>query len=340
MDVKKLAMEPEYEFLRTNKRLGSRVMLLGLGGSYAYGTNNENSDIDLRGVTLPLRSDLLGLTRFEQYEDGNTDTVVYSFNKMVKLLLECNPNTCEILGLDENQYLIKTAIGQELVDNSGLFLSKRAAKSFGGYASAQLRRLQNAIARGGMPQREKERHILNSVQNALEGFQAKYGEFAYGNVRLYVDQAVTPDMDTEIFVDASQTHMPLRDYQKMFEALHNVVRDYDKIGKRNKKKDSGHLNKHAMHLIRLFMMAIDILEQGEIRTHRVDGLDVLLKIRAGGFQNEDGTFDGEFYQMLGEYESRLEMAEKHSVLPDHPDMGKVGAFVESVNQRAIEEEWE
>ena len=139
MDVKKLAMEPEYEFLRTNKRLGSRVMLLGLGGSYAYGTNNENSDIDLRGVTLPLRSDLLGLTRFEQYEDGNTDTVVYSFNKMVKLLLECNPNTCEILGLDENQYLIKTAIGQELVDNSGLFLSKRAAKSFGGYASAQLR---------------------------------------------------------------------------------------------------------------------------------------------------------------------------------------------------------
>ena len=59
MDVKKLAMEPEYEFLRTNKRLGSRVMLLGLGGSYAYGTNNENSDIDLRGVTLPDRKSVV-----------------------------------------------------------------------------------------------------------------------------------------------------------------------------------------------------------------------------------------------------------------------------------------
>jgi predicted nucleotidyltransferase len=27
-------------------------MLLGLGGSYAYRTNNEGSDIDFRGVTL------------------------------------------------------------------------------------------------------------------------------------------------------------------------------------------------------------------------------------------------------------------------------------------------
>lgn len=96
-------MRPEYDFLRSNSRLGSRIILLGLGGSYAYGTSNENSDIDFRGVTLPLRSDLLGLTAFEQYEDSATDTVIYSFNKMVKLLLECNPNTCEILGLDEEQ---------------------------------------------------------------------------------------------------------------------------------------------------------------------------------------------------------------------------------------------
>ena len=94
MDFKELMQSKAYDFLRTNPRLGDRIMLLGLGGSYAYGTNNENSDIDFRGVTLPLPSDLLGLTEFEQYEDGETDTVIYSFNKIVKLLLDCNPNTC------------------------------------------------------------------------------------------------------------------------------------------------------------------------------------------------------------------------------------------------------
>lgn len=160
MDFKKLMSSSEYDFLKKNPRLGDRVILMGLGGSYAYGTNNENSDIDFRGITLNLPSDLLGLTEFEQYEDNETDTVIYSFNKVIKLLLECNPNTIELLGLDEEQYLIKTELGQLLLDNKSLFLSKRAAKSFGGYASAQLRRLQNAIARDSMPQREREQHIL------------------------------------------------------------------------------------------------------------------------------------------------------------------------------------
>lgn len=340
MDFNKLMMSKEYEFLRTNKRLGNRIILLGLGGSYAYGTNNENSDVDFRGVTLPLPSDLLGLTDFEQFEDKQTDTVIYSFNKIVKLLLECNPNTCEILGLEEEQYLIKTPIGQELVDNSGIFLSKRAAKSFRGYASAQLRRLQNAIARDSMPQERKEEHILNSVRNALEDFQYRYGSFEYGEIKLYIDKAVTPGMNTEIFVDARQSHMPLREFQKMFSTMNHVIRDYDKIGKRNKKKDNNHLNKHAMHLIRLFMMGIDILERGQIKTRRTEDLGLLRKIREGGYQKEDGTFQKEFYDILEAYEIRLEQAVKNSVLPEHPDMEQVEAFVESVNRRAIERDFQ
>lgn len=338
MDFKGLMQSETYDFLRTNPRLGNRIMLLGLGGSYAYGTNNENSDIDFRGVTLPLPSDLLGLTEFEQYEDGETDTVIYSFKKIVKLLLDCNPNTCEILGLDEEQYLIRSPLGQELVDNSGLFLSRRAARSFGGYAGAQLRRLQNAIARDSMPQKERERHILRSVQNALEDFQRKYGHSERGSIRLYIDTAVNPEMETEIFVDAHYSHMPLRDYENMWSAMNTVVRDYDKIGKRNRKKDDNHLNKHAMHLIRLFMMAIDILEKGKIITHRKDDLELLMKIRSGGYLREDGTFAEEFYEILAEYERKLETATRQSVLPDQPDMEKVEAFVEHVNRRALEQD--
>ena len=106
----------EYDFLRTNARLGERIMLLDLGGSYAYGTNNEGSDIDFRGVTLMMPSDLLGLTEFEQYEDAKTDMVIYGFNKLVKQLLECNPNTCEMLGLDEDRYLIKPEMGHAFTE--------------------------------------------------------------------------------------------------------------------------------------------------------------------------------------------------------------------------------
>ncbi len=338
MDFVQLLNSSEYDFLRTHPRLGKRMILMGLGGSYAYGTNNENSDVDFRGITLNLPSDLLGLTKFEQYEDENTDTVIYSFNKIVKLLLDCNPNTIELLGLDEEQYLIKTALGQELLDNKNLFLSKRAVKSFGGYASAQLRRLQNAIARDHMSQQEREQHIYRSVKNALEDFMRKNEILQKGSINIYIDDSDNPEYQTEIFIDAQYKHLPLRDYENLFNVMNNVVREYDKIGKRNRKKDDDHLNKHAMHLIRLFMMAIDLVEKGEIKTHRTNDLELLQSIRRGDFQREDKTFSQEFYDILSDYEVRLETATKNTHLPDNPDMEKVEKFVESVNRRAIDED--
>ncbi len=335
MDFNTLLQTKEYDFIRTSDRLGDRIMLLGVGGSYAYGTSHEGSDIDFRGVTLQLPSDLIGLTAFEQYEDEKTDTVIYGFNKLVKLLLECNPNTCEILGLDDDQYLIKSALGQELIDHSRMFLSKRAVKSFGGYAAAQLRRLQNAIARDTLPQSDREKHILKSVMNAVDDFNRRYSGKNAGSIRLYIDRAENPDLDTEIFVDADYKHFPLRDYTDLWGTMRTVVRDYDRIGKRNKKKDDNHLNKHAMHLIRLFMMAIDILEKGEIITHRTKELPVLLAIRRGEYMLSDGAFSPEFYELLEEYERRLDEAAGKTALPDNPDMNAVEKFVERVNWYAV-----
>lgn len=335
MDFKKLLDSPEYDFLRQVPRLAGRIILLGLGGSYAYGTNNENSDIDFRGITLNLPSDLIGLTEFEQYEDKNTDTVIYSFNKIIKLLLNCNPNTIEILGLDEDQYLIKTPVGQELLDNKGLFLSKLAAKSFGGYADAQLRRLQNAVARDHMPQAERECHIYRSVQHAMDDFKRKNERIAAGKAEIYIAPSDRTELETEIFLDVEYKHLPLRDYEDMLGTMNSVVRDYDRIGKRNKKKDDNHLNKHAMHLIRLFMMAVDILEKGEIKTHRVEEHDLLQSIRRGDFQKEDGSFSAEFYKILSDYEKRLEEAVKKTKLPEKPDMGAVAKFVERVNRNVV-----
>ena len=54
MDFTSLLNTKEYAFLHTNPRLASRIMLLGVSGSYGYGTNREGSDIDFRGVTLNL----------------------------------------------------------------------------------------------------------------------------------------------------------------------------------------------------------------------------------------------------------------------------------------------
>lgn len=338
MEYREILRQREYGFIETNEHLGRHVILLGLAGSYSYGTNIRTSDIDIRGIALNQKSDLIGLTRFEQYVDEDTDTVIYGFNKVVGLLLSCNPNTIELLGLKPEHYLYLSDIGRLLLDNRRLFLSKRAIQSFGGYADAQLRRLQNALARDTFPQTEKERHIFNSVRSAMHDFNHRYGRFENGSLELYIDKAVNPELETEIFVNASMTHYPLRDYCGMWNTMANVIRDYEKVGKRNKKKDDLHLNKHAMHLIRLFMMALDILEKGEINTYREKEHGLLMDIRFGKYRKEDGVFHESFYEMLSDFEKKLHYAAEHTDLPEEPDMAKVQELVMAINERVVRDE--
>ena len=138
-EIKKRLNSPEYNFLYTNKNLGKNIILLTVGGSHAYGTNNEDSDLDIRGCALNSKMQILTNQKFEQFTDKATDTTIYAFNKLISLLCNTNPNTIELLGNKPEHYFYISPIGQELLDNAHMFLSKRAIYSFGGYANQQLR---------------------------------------------------------------------------------------------------------------------------------------------------------------------------------------------------------
>lgn len=142
-------------------------MFLTLGGSHAYGVNVEGSDVDVRGVTMNNKKELLGLSHFEQFMDSKTDTTVYGFSKFVGLISACNPNTIEMLGGEPDQYLMVSPEGQLLLDNKSLFLSKRAIHTFGGYAQSQLRRLQVALAKERVEPMQKGQFMLNTCNSAM-----------------------------------------------------------------------------------------------------------------------------------------------------------------------------
>lgn len=334
--IKELLATNQYDFLRTNPHLGDKIIFLTLGGSHAYGTNVDTSDVDIRGCAFNSRSDLLGLSTFEQVVNTQTDTTVYGFNKLISLLLNCNPNTIELLGCKPEHYFMLTDVGKELIEHRKLFLSQRAVASFGGYATQQLRRLQNALARDKLPQTQTEEHIRGALERSLKTFEDKYTKFSSGSIKLFTDESSRDDMDTEVFCNIHIDKYPVREFSVMLNTLSSVIKDYEKVNHRNQKKDDNHLNKHAMHLIRLYLMCLDILEKEEIRTYRGNDREFLLSIRNGAFQNEDGTYKKEFFDMLAEYEKRLDYAKKNTSLPQQPNMKQIEELVICINRRALD----
>ena len=336
--IKEKLRSEEYDFLRKDKNLGNNIIILTLGGSHAYGTNTETSDLDIRGCALNSKMQILTNENFEQFVNEKTDTTIYAFNKLISLLCNCNPNVCEILGNKPEHYFYVSPIGREFIDNKNLFLSKKAIYSFGGYANQQLRRLENKSNRL-VGQAKNEEHIFKTIDHAMFDFKQRHFTMPEDAIKLYIDKAVQEGYDTEIFMDVNLTHYPLRDYSGMISEMQSIVKAYGKIGKRNQKAiEANKLGKHMMHLIRLYMMCLDILEKGEINTYRDKEHDLLMDIRNGKYLDENRQPVSEFYDMVDEYEKRLDYAKENTDLPDSPDYKKINEFVASVNERVVKGE--
>lgn len=333
--IKSLLKSKEYSFLRENEHLGKNIILLTLGGSHAYGTNIETSDLDIRGCAINTKEEILTNKNFEQFVDPETDTTIYSFNKLVRLLISNNPNTIEILGCRPEHYIFLSPIGSELLANRDIFLSKRCIQSFGGYAYDQFRRLDNKAVRL-VSQTEQEAHILNSINNAKETFSEHYLAYPDDSIKLYVDKSDRDEYDSEIFMDANFKHYPLRDYKGMWSEMNNIVKDYAKIGKRNMKAaERGKLAKHMMHLVRLYYMCFDILESGEINTYREKEHDFLMSIINGDYLDDNHQPTDEFFDIVKELRSKFDVLKNTTNIPEKPDMKKIDKFVMSINERIV-----
>jgi predicted nucleotidyltransferase len=334
-DILTLLENKEYDFLRTNPHLKDRILFLCLGGSHSYGTNIETSDIDIRGVVLDSEDDILGITNFEQFQNSTTDTTIYSLTKFIKLAADCNPNIIEMLFCKPEHYFYVSPLGQKLLNNRHLFLSKKAKYTFGGYAHAQLNRLENALVRNGaiLTPKETEEHINRSVKQSIMSFIDRYNIKDH-DIKTYVadDEEGIP----RIFVDFNLQHCQLGNCREMIEQMTNILRDYTKTeGQRNKKKDDLHLNKHMMHLIRLYLMAIEIFETSDLHTYRDTDHDLLMNIRNGFYRRVDGGVKPEFYELLESLKIRLEEASKTSTLVDKVKRNEINLLLKEMIKEGV-----
>lgn len=101
--IKTKLKSEEYVFLRTDKNLGKNAIIITLGGSHAYGTNNENSDLDIRGCTLNSKMQILKVTEELLYDNafGLENYIIRQFSKA-------------LANAEEDAFLNGTGTGQPL----------------------------------------------------------------------------------------------------------------------------------------------------------------------------------------------------------------------------------
>ena len=312
-EIKAKLNSNEYEFLRNNALLGDKVTILALGGSHAYGTSNENSDIDIRGVMVPTARDIILNTCIEQFDDKETDTVIYNLDKMLKLLSECNPNTIEILGNKKEHYLYVSKYGKMILDNKDIFLSQMAIPRFAGYANQQLYRLkQKSLC--AMSEVEYNNHIAKVITGMKTHLTRAFGFDVSDSIDAY-------EKDGQLMFKVNFEDIDDSKFIGLVDEVKTTINNYKTKSNRNKKAVVHEkLNKHAMHLVRLYMMGIDLLEKKEIITYR-DGADheLLMDIRNKKYFDSNNMPTEEFFDIVRDYEKRFEYAKKHTDLPMKPD---------------------
>lgn len=318
---------PEYSFLKENQNLDKNICILGLGGSRAYGTNLPESDIDIRGVAVRRKEDILLGNDFENFVDVNTDTTIYSFDKIIELLTKCNPNTIEFLGLDADDYIYKNEIGELLLKNKDIFLSNRCINTFSEYALQQLYRMQQKT-NAALTEKELNRHISGVLNNMSKKMNDKYN-LDENNVSFYL-------VDGKIKCNIIATQCSMEDLSGMLSEFNNTLRDYRKTSKRNEHAlNHGKIAKHSMHLLRLYMMGIDLVSEGKIQTKRIKEHDLLMDIRNGVYLDENGIPNKQFFEIVDEYKNKFENACKNSVLPDEPNIDKINTFRMKINEKIV-----
>lgn len=117
-----------------------------VAGSLAYGTNMPNSDVDWRGFFFPTFEHVVGLNPGSEVvqviKDGE-DVCFWEVRKFCRLALAANPNVLETLFARESQRYV-TIAASYITDNKNLFLSRKIANTYLGYATGNYKRCQKA----------------------------------------------------------------------------------------------------------------------------------------------------------------------------------------------------
>lgn len=146
-------------------------VLVGVGGSHAYGLATDQSDVDYRGCYVAPTRQFFGLERPpETYDRHDPDMALHEVAKLFRLALGANPTVLELFYYDT--YVVQNAVGKLIVFRRDLFISEKIRATHAGFATSQLNRLMRREDDGTLSTKDPKkiakhaRHLLRLIQQA------------------------------------------------------------------------------------------------------------------------------------------------------------------------------
>ncbi len=290
-------------------------------GSRAYGLARAGSDTDLKGVLVGPRAWYFGYRGGPEQIELSPDHVRYEVRKFLRLVANANPTVLETLFTRPEDHRVVTPGGERLLAAREGFLTRRVAESFGRYAHGQLRKIEThrqwlLHPPSAAPRREDfglpERTLVPRDQ--------------LGAAEALLERGETPAI-TAPFLDVLAREKRYRSAKKRWSQYQQWTR-HRNPARAALEAAHGYDTKHAMHLVRLQRMAIEILERGEVIVHRPDA-ESLLAIRDGAL-----PYDALLEEARGNV-ARIEAAEATSPLPADPDEDAIEALGIALIEEAL-----
>ena len=279
------------------------VLVESLAGSRLYGTERVDSDYDYRGVCLAPIDTLIGLEPvFEQIEQKEPhDRTIWELRKFLRLAFANNPNILDTLFCPIEKWFFSDPVWHTIYAVRHDVLSQQVRKTYAGYATSQLQRIQ-------------------------------------GHRRWLTDPPMQPDVnDYGSYRGTSTWHWNSQDHHDAYKAIHKNWTSYQIwLSGRNPARHAleveyGYDTKHAAHLIRPLVQARTILTTYDF-SPVLEGADLEMVMAV-----LHGKWDYE--QLIAESDRRFqEIATLNSNLPTRPHKKLFGDLVMSIYFKHINKE--
>lgn len=135
-------------------------------GSKAFALDNENSDIDRRGIYLPpaeIHWSLYGIP--EQLEDKDAQECYWELQKFLILALKANPNVLECLYTPLIE--IATPLAEELLAIREIFLSQLVYQTYNGYVMSQFKKMEQDLRNKGEIRLKHAMHLIRLLLSGI-----------------------------------------------------------------------------------------------------------------------------------------------------------------------------